>query len=230
MAIDMIENNELGALAKSRLGDTKQFTDENQKFKNFSGNEEVFQRVDINEEFENLFGINIFGDETFKRNKAQATKDAEDFVASLPQGNCDNIQTALDRLALYIEAQTKELGLAKGHVTEYPKNRLTVARKAEADLKMKQSSFDCINIKAKAESEAKKAELIKTLTNVSEASVQQAKTDLFGTPAGQPLYAPATTNQGALSSVQNALGGSNKNLLIYGGIGVVALILLLRRD
>jgi hypothetical protein len=230
MAIDMIENNELSALAKSRLGDIKQFTDENQKFKNFSGNEDVFQRVDINEEFENLFGINIFGDETFKKNKENSRKEAEQFVAALPQGNCDNIQTALDRLALYIEAQTKELGMAKGHVTEYSKIKLEVARKAEADLKMKQSNLDCINIKAKAESEAKKAELIKTLTNVSEASVQQAKTDLFGTPAGQPLYAPATTNQGALSSVTTALGGSNKNLLIYGGIGVIVLILLLRRD
>jgi len=224
MAIDMIENNELGALAKSRLGDTKQFTDENQKFKNFSGNEEVFQRVDINEEFENLFGS-----KTFKDNKAKATKEAEDFVAALPKGNCDDIEKSLERLALYIEAQTKELGLAKGHVTEYPKNRLIVARKAEANLKMAQSNADCLNIQAKAQSEAKKADLIKTLTNVSEASVQQAKTDLFGTPVGQPLYAPATSGEGALSSVQNALG-SNKNLLIYGGIGVIALILLLRRD
>ena len=221
MAIDMIENNELGALAKSRLGDTKQFTDENQKFKNFSGNEEVFQRVDINEEFENLFGS-----KTFKDNKAKATKD----VAALPKGNCDDIEKSLERLALYIEAQTKELGLAKGHVTEYPKNRLVVARRAEANLKMAQSNADCLNIQAKAQSEAKKADLIKTLTNVSEASVQQAKTDLFGTPIGQPLYAPATTDQGALSSVKNALGGSNKNLLIYGGIGVIVLILLLRRD
>lgn len=224
MAIDMIENNELGALAKSRLGDTKQFTDENQKFKNFSGNEEVFQRVDINEEFENLFGS-----KTFKDNKSKATKEAEDFVASLPKGNCDDIERSLGKLALYIEAQTKELGLAKGHVTEYPKNRLIVARKSEAELKMAQSNADCINIQAKAQSEAKKADLIKTLTNVSEASVQQAKTDLFGTPTGQPLYAPATSGQGALSSVQTALG-SNKNLLIYGGIGVIVLILLLRRD
>lgn len=224
MAIDMIENNELGALAKSRLGDTKQFTNENQKYKNFSGNEEVFQRVDINEEFENLFGS-----KTFKDNKAKATKEAEDFVAALPKGNCDDIERSLGKLALYIEAQTKELGLAKGHVTEYPKNRLVVARKSEAELKMAQSNADCLNIQAKAQSEAKKADLIKTLTNVSEASVQQAKTDLFGTPIGQPLYAPATTDQGALSSVQNALG-SNKNLLIYGGIGVIILILLLRRD
>ena len=155
----------------------------------------------------------------------------------MPQTSCDDIEKSLEKVALYIEAKTKELGLAKGHVTEYSKIKLEVARKFEADLKMKQSSMDCINIKAKAESEAKKAELIKTLTNVSEASVQQAKTDLFGTPAGQPLYAPAgqplyapaTTQQGALSSVQNALG-SNKNLLIYGGIGAIALILLLRRD
>jgi hypothetical protein len=224
MAIDMIENNELSALAKSRLGDIKQFSDENKKYKNFSGNEEIFQRVDVNEEFENLFGS-----KTFKDNKAQATKEAEDFVAALPKANCDNIEKSLEKLALYIEAQTKELGLAKGHVTEYPKNRLTVARKAEADLKMTQSNLDCLNIQAKAQSEAKKAELIKTLTNVSEASVQQAKTDLFGTPTGQPLYAPATSGEGALSSVQNALG-SNKNLLIYGGIGVIVLILLLRRD
>ena len=120
--------------------------------------------------------------------------------------------------------------MAKGHVTEYPKIRLGVARTAEADMKMKQQDKQCIAIAEKIQSEQKKAELIKTLTNVSEASVQQAKTDLFGTPAGQPLYAPATSGQGALGSVQNALGGSNKNLLIYGGIGVVALILLLRRN
>ena len=225
MAIDRIENNDLGALATGRLGDLNNFMDENKVYKNFSGNEEVFQRVDINEEFENLFGS-----KTFKNNKEKAKNDAEAFVKKLPKTTCDDLSSSLDKLALYIEAETKQLGLAKGHVTEYPKIRLGIARTAEADMKMKQQDKQCIAIAQKVESEQKKAELIKTLTNVSEASVQQAKTDLFGTPAGQPLYAPATTNQGALSSVQNALGGSNKNLLIYGGIGVVALILLLRRN
>ena len=225
MAIDMIENNDLGALAIGRLGDLNNFMDENKVYKNFSGNEEVFQRVDINEEFENLFGS-----KTFKNNKEKAKNDAEAFVKKLPKTTCDDLSSSLDKLALYIEAETKQLGLAKGHVTEYPKIRLGVARTAEADMKMKQQDKQCIAIAQKVESEQKKADLIKTLTNVSEDSVQQAKKDLFGTPAGQPLYAPATTNQGALSSVQNALGGSNKNLLIYGGIGVVALILLLRRN
>jgi hypothetical protein len=225
MAIDMIENNDLGALAVGRLGDLNNFTDENKGYKNFAGNEEVFQKIDINEEFENLFGS-----KTFKNNKEKAKNDAEAFVKKLPKTTCDDLSSSLDKLALYIEAETKQLGLAKGHVTEYPKIRLGVARTAEADMKMKQQDKQCIAIAEKIQSEQKKAELIKTLTNVSEASVQQAKTDLFGTPAGQPLYAPATSGQGALGSVQNALGGSNKNLLIYGGIGVVALILLLRRN
>jgi hypothetical protein len=221
----MIENNDLGALAVGRLGDLNNFTDENKGYKNFAGNEEVFQKIDINEEFENLFGS-----KTFKNNKEKAKNDAEAFVKKLPKTTCDDLSSSLDKLALYIEAETKQLGLAKGHVTEYPKIRLGVARTAEADMKMKQQDKQCIAIAEKIQSEQKKAELIKTLTNVSEASVQQAKTDLFGTPAGQPLYAPATSGQGALGSVQNALGGSNKNLLIYGGIGVVALILLLRRN
>jgi len=225
MAIDMIENNDLGALAIGRLGDLNSFTDESKGYKNFAGNEEVFQKIDINEEFENLFGS-----KTFKNNKEKAKNDAEAFVKKLPKTTCDDLSSSLDKLALYIEAETKQLGLAKGHVTEYPKIRLGVARTAEADMKMKQQDKQCIAIAEKIQSEQKKAELIKTLTNVSEASVQQAKTDLFGTPAGQPLYAPATSGQGALGSVQNALGGSNKNLLIYGGIGVVALILLLRRN
>ena len=221
MAIDMIENNDLGALAKGRLGDLNSFTDENKVYKNFAGNEEVFQKIDINEEFENLFGINIFGDETFKRNKEKAKTDAETFVKKLPKTTCDDLKSSLDKLALYIEAQTKELGLAKGHVTEYPKIRLGVARTAEAEMKMKQEEKQCIAIAQKIETEQKKSELIKTLTNVSEASVQQAKTDLFGVPSGQPLYAPASQGGGLTASL-----GSNKNLLIYGGIGLGAVLLL----
>lgn len=216
MAIDMIENNDLGALAKGRLGDLNSFADESKSFKNFAGNEEVFQKIDINEEFENLFGS-----KTFKDNKAKAKADAEAFVKKLPKTTCEDLKSSLDKLALYIEAQTKELGLAKGHVTEYPKIRLGVARAAEADMKMKQEDKQCLAIAQKLESEQKKAELIKTLTNVSEASVQQAKTDLFGVPSGQPLYAPASQGGGLTASL-----GSNKNLLIYGGIGLGAVLLI----
>jgi hypothetical protein len=218
MAIDMIENNDLGALASGRLGDLTQFADESKTFKNFTGNEEVFDKIDVNEEFENLFGS-----KTFKENKAKAKTDAENFVRSLPKTSCDNLKFSLEKLALYIEAQTKEMAGKKDHTVEYPKIRLGVARATEAELKMKQLEAKCLEIAAKAESEQNRAQLLSTLTNVSEASVQQAKTDLFGVPSGQPLYAPASQGGGLGSAL-----GSNKNLLIFGGIGVIALILILR--
>jgi hypothetical protein len=217
MAIDMIENNDLGALANGRLGDLTQFADESKVFKNFTGNETAFEKIDVNEEFENLFGSKIF-----KENKEKARKEADAFVKKLPKTTCDDLKSSLDKLDLYIEAQTKELAMAKGHVTEYPKIRLSVARAAEADMKMKQEDKQCLAIAAKIESETKRAELINTLTNVSEASVQQAKTDLFGLPPGQSLSAPP---KGA--GLSASLGG-NKNLLIFGGIGAIALILILR--
>jgi hypothetical protein len=218
MAIDMIENNDLGALTSGRLGDLTQFVDESKIFKNFAGNEEVFDKIDINEEFKNLFGS-----KTFKENKAKAKADAENFVRSLPKTSCDNLKYSLDKLALYIEAETKQMAGKKDHTVEYPKIRLDVARNAESDLKMKQLEKNCLEIAAKAESESKRAELLSTLTNVSEASVQQAKTDLFGVPTGQPLYAPASQGGGLTASL-----GGNKNLLIFGGIGAIALILILR--
>lgn len=218
MAIDMIENNDLGALATGRLGDITQFADESKTFKNFTGNEEVFDKIDVNEEFENLFGS-----KTFKRNKENSKKEAENFVKSLPKSSCDNLKFSLEKLALYIEAQTKEMAGKKDHTVEYPKIKLGVARAAEAELKMKQLEARCLEIAAKAESEQNRAELLSTLTNVSEASVQQAKTDLFGLPAGKPLYAPAAQGGGLGGAL-----GSNKNLLIFGGIGVIALILILR--
>lgn len=228
MAIDMIENNELGALATGRLGDLDQFVDENKSLmKKMSQGKDTFERVDPNEEFASLWGINIFGDETFKKNKDKARSDAQSFVAKLPKATCDDLKSSLSKIGLYIEAQTKELALAKGHVTEYPTIRLEVARQAEADMKMKQDTLNCLEIAAKAESAAKKAELIQTLTNVSEAGVQQAKADLFGVPSGQPIYAPASQGGGLSGAL-----GSNKNLLIYGGIGLgaVILLLMLKRD
>jgi len=218
MAIDMIENNDLGALASGRLGDLNQFADESKIFKNFTGNEEVFDKIDTNEEFENLFGR-----KTFRENLAKAKTDAENFVKGLPKANCDNLKFSLEKLALYIEAQTKEMAGKKDHTVEYPKIRLGVARATEAQLKMKQLEANCLEIAAKAESEQSRAQLLSTLTNVSEASVQQAKTDLFGVPSGQPLYAPASQGGGLGGAL-----GSNKNLLIFGGIGVIALILILR--
>jgi hypothetical protein len=207
MAIDMIERTSEGAHAPSRLGNY-QFADDNNTFRNFTGGQDFFQNE--GEDWANLFGSKVF-----KRNKAKATQEGKDFVNALPgmkaNASCDEISRSLDQLSMYIDTQVKEIAGLKSHVVEYPKARLSEARKGEGILKMKQSKMDCLAIQQKAQAEAAKAETLATLTTLSEKSIQSAKSDLLGVN-----QAPTT---------------SNNKLLLYGGIGLgaILLIVLLRR-
>jgi hypothetical protein len=217
MAIDMIERTDEGVHANSRLGNY-QFADESKEFKNFTGGEDFFKGG--GEDWANLFGS-----QTNKKNKIKAREEAEKFVKELPSSktttpSCDEISASLAQLQVYIEGQLKEMSSLKGHVTEYFQIRIDTARKSETQLKLAQSKMDCINVQAKAEAQAKKEETLKTITDLSEKSIQNAKTDLLG--VNEALQQQATSTSPLTS---------NKNLLLYGGIGVgaILLILLLRR-
>jgi hypothetical protein len=221
MAIDMIERNDEGVHATSRLGNF-QFADDSKHFRNFTGGEDFFQGG--GEDWANLFGSKVA-----KRNEAKATEEAKKFVQSLPTGNktnptCEEIAKSLELLSVYIETQVKEIGIAKGHIVNYPKNRLAVARTEEGRIKIIQSQMNCIAVQEKEKSEAAKAETLKTITNLSETSIQNAKNDLLG--INQSLSEQSATNIGGVSLT------NNKKLLLYGGIGVgaIVLILLLRRN
>jgi hypothetical protein len=216
MAIDMIERTNEGAHAPSRLGNF-QFADDSKHFRNFTGGQDFFQGG--GEDWANLFGSQLN-----KQNKIKAREEAEKFVKALPASkttnpSCDDLTYSLAQLQVYIEGQLKEMSSLKGHVTEYYQIRIDTARKSETSFKLLQSKMDCINIQEKAKADAAKAETLNTLTNLSEKSIQNAKTDLLG--VNEALAQPSTTS--AITS--------NKNLLLYGGIGVgaILLILLLRR-
>ena len=217
MAIDMIERTDEGVHAKSRLGN-HQFADDNKHFKNFTGGQDFFQGG--GEDWANLFGS-----QTNKQNKIKAREEAEKFVKDLPASktnnpSCDAISASLSQLQVYIEGQLKEMSSLKGHVTEYFQIRIDTARKSESSLKILQTKMDCIALQEKAIADAKKAETLSTITTLSEASIQNAKNDLLG------------VNQALQGQAQSSTPiTSNKNLLLYGGIGVgaIILILLLRR-
>jgi len=222
MAIDMIERTDEGVHATSRLGNF-QFADESKDFKNFTGGEDFFQGG--GEDWANLWGINIFGDEYYKKRKRESTEQGKKFVAELPMKDrnaptCDEIAKSLEQLLIYSETQIKEIGASKGHVVNYPKLRLEEARKEEARLKLLQSKKDCIAIAEKEKADTAKAETLKTITELSEQSVQSAKKDLLGVNEALSQQAP----QGESTM--------NKNLMLYGGIGLgaILLILLLRRN
>ena len=70
---------------------------------------------------------------------------------------------------------------------------------------------DCLNIVAKAREDAQKQETLTTITTLSEKSIQNAKNDLLGINLTD----------------STATASPNKKLILYGGIGIGAVILLL---
>jgi hypothetical protein len=100
--------------------------------------------------------------------------------------------------------------MASSNAFELPIQR-KFAIEAEANAKMLRNQYDCV---AKAEAQKKEKErkdLLDTLTTVSDTSVNKAKGDLVGLDMGGDT---------------KTVGGVNKNLLIYGGIGIGALVVI----
>ncbi len=187
MAIDMIENNELGVFTEGRLG-FRQFADETRS-----------------EDFYNLFG---------SRNKKKATfrEQVRARYDSFPT-ECSNIQTSIDAISNDVAT------LLKQKVTLEQRERLDETNKVLGEYKNKQILQGCEALKEQDKQEKDRASTLDTLTKLSDVSVSKAQSEL----------------QGLIPSEGGGKGDfvrKNKNLLIYGGIGVVGLViiaLILRR-
>jgi len=153
MAIDMIENNELGALASSRLG-MKQFADE--QYKNYTGDQEFY---------------NLFGSRTRRKEKYRSAVQGK-FV-DLPT-DCDNIQKSIDIVSADIEVLMKQKQNLK------QRESLNEANFILGELKKKQIEQDCQNLLAKKKVEAERAATLDTLTKLGDVSVGKAQSELAG--------------------------------------------------
>lgn len=169
MAIDMIENNELSALAPSRLG-LRQFVDD--------------------PDYANLFGS--------KKKKAGARSNIREKYASL-KTDCENIQDSID----FINADYQNLLTKKGIVA---KAELSETKEILAEYKKLKISQKCEKTAEAASTKAAKEELLSTTTKLTDESVAKAAQELQGIQSG--------------SKPSNI----TKNLLIYGGIGIVVLV------
>ena len=95
------------------------------------------------------------------------------------------------------------------------KTQIDEANKALAEFKRLQIEQDCQALEAEAKSQKAKEETLATLTQLSDVSVGKAQGELAG-----------------LQSGAEGQGDDTKKLLIYGGIGLaalVAIILIARR-
>lgn len=153
MAIDMIENNELAALAPSRLG-MKQFADEG--FKNYIGDDEFY----------NLFGSR-------KKRVAKYSSWAQQKFADLPK-DCPNIQNSID----IINAELEKLLKLKS--TLNTRTQINEANAILAEYKQAQIVQNCGQKLEQAKKEEEKTTLLGTLTSLSDTSVAKAQAELQG--------------------------------------------------
>lgn len=195
MAIDMIENNELGALASSRLG-LRQFADDGKQYahRNFTGDEEFY----------NLFGSKA------RKNSIQANVDAENAKWNqLPLKTCGDAKRMLDLTLADIETYNKII--AANDKDPFSPHRLRVAREWEGRARKLYVELNCEETITAAKKEAERKSILDTLTQTGDISVQKAQAELMGLQS--------TFEKGGE-------GLDNKKILLYGGIGVGALILI----
>lgn len=195
MAIDMIENNELGALAPSRLG-LRQFRDDGKVYRqrNFAGDEEFF---------------NLFGSQARKKS-IQLNVDAEnDKWRVLPLNTCEDAQRMLDLTKADIETYNKII--AANDKDPFSPVRLRVAREWEGRARKKFVELGCAEKIAAVQKATDRKEFIDLQNRLADEQVEKAKADLEGVKS---KVAP------------DVEGLDNKKILLYGGVGIGALILI----
>jgi hypothetical protein len=192
MAIDMLENNELGALATMRIGGNTSFVDENDvtPYKNFTGEDEFF---------------NLFGSKKRKDSVAQVEKDANEKWGEYDQKTCGGIELLLADTQVEIERITKMMASNNGFDLPI---QLKIARNAQANAKMLQNQYDCVRKAEQAKIEEERKSSLDALTKISDLTVDKAKQDLLG------------------GDKDGSAGAGNKKLLMYGGIGLGALVVI----
>jgi len=159
MAIDMIENNELGALAPSRLG-LREFADDNWAYKNYTGGEDFF---------------NLFGSRKTKKEKYSSWARAK-FENLLT--DCDNIQRSIDIINNELQL------LVKQKQTLNIKTQINETNQILAEYKRQQLQQDCEKKLTEAKTAVEREQILDTLTKLSDVSVGKAQQELAGLQAG----------------------------------------------
>ncbi len=155
----MIENNDLGALAPSRLG-LNEFVDDNWAYKNYTGEEDFF---------------NLFGSRKKKMDKYTSWARAK--FESLST-DCGEVQKSIDIINNELQL------LLKKKQTLNVKTQIKETNQILADFKRAQIEQDCENKLAQTKAEKEKADTLSTLTQLSDISVGKAQQELAGLQAG----------------------------------------------
>jgi hypothetical protein len=155
--------------------------------------------------------FNLFGSKKRKDSVAQVEKDVAAKWAQYDTKTCGGIELLIADTQVEIERVTKMMASNNGFDLPI---QLKGARNAQANAKALQNQYDCVRKAEEAKIEAERKSSLDALTKISDLTVDKAKQDILGTDKS------------------GGAAGSNKKLLLYGGIGLgvlVAIALIARR-
>lgn len=159
MAIDMIERNDLSALANSRVGGLKQFVDD--KNLNFVGHENY---------------VSLFGSQ--KKKKSAARQQIQDKYKNLAI-ECPEINTSIEQIESDLSILLGRSTSAKGSQKTVIREQLDETTKLLGEFKSRAIKLGCEKSILAAKEEQGKADLLSTLSNYGSGSVEAAKQDLL---------------------------------------------------
>jgi hypothetical protein len=200
MAIEMIEKSDFGNFSAGRLG-LKSFADED-ICENLDGSENFGRRGDPEQYF------NLFGSKTRKDSIANVKREQDERWAAKPRKTCDDLRKTLGEVQIDIETLTKQSATSNEF---WIQPALETARKWQGEFKKMRNDMDCDALEAKAKAEKEKAETLATLKQISDSNVADTKKDLDEFNA----------KQGGGEKVF----GLDKNIVLYAGAGLGALII-----
>lgn len=170
MAIDSIENNELAALAPSRLG-LRQFANDGAKgmpkMLNFTGTDDF---------------VNLFGSRVAK--KSNYRQEVRTKYGAIPS-DCQAIRDKIELIQSDYETLVKR---SAGRVTLEIKEKMDETTKVLGEHRSALIRNGCQKQEAQAQAEvaqAKASQTLETLTKLGESQVSAAKADLLGTATPQ---------------------------------------------
>jgi len=210
MAIDSIERSEL--MATSRLGGMKNFIDD--KYVNYTGGDDFY----------NLFGSR-------KKKKTKARQQVVNKYNSLST-DCSNIQTSIDTVENDLETLVKRSGT---------KPKLEIREQIDetniilGELKSMQIKQGCLKAESAAQSEQSAKETLGILQSLGESQVEKSKSDIAASSKGGGISdvisgifgGNKSGNEDTVLDTSTKKTTDNKKLLLYGGIGVAAIVLIL---
>jgi hypothetical protein len=158
MAIDMLENNELSALANSRVGGLKQFVDD--KNLNYVGHENY---------------VSLFGGR--KKKKSAARQEIQDKYKNIAT-ECPDISTSIETIQSDLTILVGRSNTAKGNEKLKVREQIDETTKLLGEFKSRAIKLGCGKAKEAEQEEKSKAEIQSALANYGAAAVEGAAQDI----------------------------------------------------